>query len=144
MKITKKLIAAIFLILSSAETQAELLWNWYFSGITARSPNAELIIRKGLASVVLDSKIVHIKFYETDLPELKAEYVGVIKNNKEISGSLNYFFFDGAESWNGAFNKKEAPKGCEWEEILLRSSVPDGSVLMLSRQKGCTVVNDES
>ncbi len=142
----EKCISAIFLMLMSTVIYAddtERLWSWYFSGITSREPNTEVIIRQGTARVTFGTNSLQIDFNENDMPNFKAVYNGSFKNGRIISGKLNGFFFHGTESWNGVFNKKEAPKGCEWEEILLRSGVFDGSVLMLSRVKGCRVVSDE-
>lgn len=142
----KKLISIIFLMLVSTSVHAnnaDALWNWYFSGIATRKPNTEVLIRKGSASVTLKTSTIHIEFNENDMPKLNAVYTGVVKN-MEVSGTLNGFFFHGSELWSGVFSKKEMPAGCHWEEILLRPSIFDGSVLMLSRVKGCNVVIDES
>ena len=111
-------------------------WSWYFAGISSRSPVTELFTRTGNATVLVDRSIVRISFSEPRMSEYSAEFNGIVSEHGAIRGTLDGFFLHGEEIWTGYYVTSSSSEDCTWEEVLLRSGTPDGSVLVLSRASG--------
>jgi hypothetical protein len=110
-------------------------WRWYFVAFDSPSPGSDAFVRSGTARVVLDDSKVRIEFVEKGMPELKATYAGSLAKGGNVKGALDGFFFHGPEAWGGTYSQTNLNE-CRFEEIVLRSGVPDGSALVLSRAQG--------
>lgn len=117
--------------------EAEQSWKWYFAAFNSPSDGSGIFTRSGTARVVIDGSKVRVEFTEKDIPELKASYVGSLGMDGSVKGTLDGLFFHGPEAWNGSYAQMSLKEhGCRFEEIVLRSGIPDGSVLVLSRARG--------
>jgi len=134
-----KSILYAFLVLASISVSAQEMtaqqWNWYLSAFDSPSTGSGVLIRSGIAHVDLSNTDIRIKFNEKKLPELNAIYVGKFTKAGEVKGQLNGFFFHGSEEWNGSYHQANLNE-CHFQEIILKSDVPDGSVLVISRIQG--------
>jgi hypothetical protein len=75
---------------------------------------------------------------DTSGTEVISSYLGRVgSGGRGVSGTLDGFFLHGSEVWSGAISQKElTEQQCRFREIVLRSQVPDGSMLVLSRTEG--------
>lgn len=111
-------------------------WNWYYAAFYAPSPESKLLVRSGTAQVSIASNKIHIAFNERDSPDVRASFNGEMTRTGAVKGTLNGFFMHGAESRSGSYREMGSIRNCHWQEIVLRPSVPDGSVLTIARTEG--------
>jgi hypothetical protein len=134
-----KLLLALSIIfcgvVASAQTPSPE-WKWYFAGFCSPSPQSELCTRAGTASISRTNTEVTVALRQKDYPEMQARFSGKLSASGAINGVLTGFFPSGAEVLAGAFRQKGSVKTCHWQEITLRSSVPDGALLVLTRIDG--------
>lgn len=136
----RALISCLLLALTGSSACAQETappWKWYFAGIHHFSTSAEteLLIRSGTAHAVIDDGSVRVEFVEKEAPELKPTFDGHLGTGGHLTGELSGFFPHEPETWKGAYRQMAVP-GCRFEEIELRPSAPDGTVLMVSRVEG--------
>lgn len=111
-------------------------WNWYYVAFHSQAPGASVLLRSGTASVEVSENRIHVQFADREQPELRASFEGRIVDTVSVTGTLTGLFPSGAESRVGTYRRVGTTDKCRWQEIALRPSVPDGSVLMLSRVDG--------
>jgi len=95
-----------------------------------------MLLRFGSAQVHLEAGRLRIEFKEPQIPELSAVFDGQIVKSGKVRGELKGFFFHGSEILEGVYRRMEPENGCRLQEIMLRSGLSDGSVLMISRVQG--------
>lgn len=134
----KKVILLFGILLSGVVHSAtkDQPWNWYFASFNSPSVGSEIFVRSGIAQVLISGEDVQIKFSESRIPELKATFTGKINREGDVKGVLDKFFQEGEEVWGGRYSILLVSKNCKIEEILIRSGVPDGSVLAVTRTGG--------
>jgi hypothetical protein len=111
-------------------------WNWYFVAFCAPTPPTEICTRFGTATVSKSARSVNIEFRQKDYPEMHARFTGSLSPSGAISGVLAGFFSSGSETLGGAYRQMGKVSDCLWQEIALRSSVPDGLTLVLTKMDG--------
>ncbi len=135
MKILTGVLIALLSLAVHAQTQ-ECEWNWYYAAFYSPSSASRVMLRSGTATVKMSHSEIVLRFTEGDSPETQASFSGRITGPGNVRGTLKGFFPSGAENFSGAYRQMGETKSCRWQEIVLRSSVPDGSALVLSRIEG--------
>ncbi len=110
-------------------------WRWYYAAYGSPAPEARVFIRAGTASVAIEGAALRIDFKEdTPAPGERARFVGKLQAGK-VSGRLVSFFPSGDETRQGDYREHRIAN-CRWREIAIQPTVPDGSVLIVSRVEG--------
>lgn len=109
-------------------------WRWYYSSFSSPELSATIFIRNGTAQVTMNNKKIKIIFNEPALPEENPVFNGTYYQNKVI-GMLSNFFPSRGESLSGVLETKKYGE-CNFMEIVLRSGVPDSSMLVISKIDG--------
>jgi len=127
------------LLLSAGTTAADegkTYWRWYYSAFESPEQAAGVFFRSGQASVERKKGSLQINLRDKSTPELSPEFLGNLIHGN-IKGVLkNFFMHDDDLMFFGEYHSKTLGKQCFLEQIILRSAIPDGSVLVLSRVKG--------
>ncbi len=124
---------AFFSTIASADEMTDG-WRWYYSSYYSPKTDTKILVRNGVANVIINDNIVEIEFIENGFEDSKYKFVGKIKNGN-ITGKLINFFPSADEVMQGNYRKKEIPN-CEFRQIIIYPEYPDGSTLMVSKIDG--------
>lgn len=134
MKILAGLLFALFSVAAYAKPPNGE-WNWYYAAFN--SPlSGKVFLRSGTATVKISKSALLLQFMEKDYPEMQASFSGRFYGAKNVRGTLKGFFPSGADNFSGTYRKMGGMNSCHWQEFILRPSVPDGAVLVLSKVEG--------
>lgn len=134
-----KTLIGLFIFLFSIVAHAQKFdgeWNWYYAAFYSPSSGSDVLLRHGTATVRMSQSEISLQFVEKDFPEMRATFRGQIIGSGDVRGVLKGFFPSDSDRFLGTFRELGKIKSCRWQEIILRPSVPDGSVLVLSRVGG--------
>lgn len=115
---------------------ADKQWNWYYAAFYSPSLKSKVLLRSGVATVDIVHSKVLIKFKEEISPDIQSYYAGKVSASGEVLGSLNEFFPSGKEEFHGKYKQFRSSTTCHWQEIVLKPTTPDGSVIVISRIDG--------
>ncbi len=127
-----------------AQTDSEL-WHWYWVGPPHLRPADATFLRFGTARVAIGEGKVRIDFTAgDDVAHPNPTFEGRVAKDGAVEGELNGFSYQGPELWVGHYRGEDVEEeGCHYDEIMLRSGFPDGSVLMVSRLTKPCLSNSE-
>ncbi len=112
------------------------LWRWYYAAFASPEMSAAVFVRSGIASVNQSGGKIEIKFSEKNVPESAPVLVGHVSGEK-VRGTLEKFFMhDDSLVLSGDLRSSQVAKDCSFDEIVLRTEAPTGSLLVLSRVTG--------
>ena len=136
MKIFFLILGLLFSAGSAAAEGGKTYWRWYYSAFESPEQAAGVFLRSGQALVERKKGGLKINFREKNSPELSHDFSGDLIN-KNIKGVLKNFFMHNEDLlFSGEYHSKTFGKQCFLEQIFLRSAIPDGSMLVLSRVRG--------
>ena len=133
----KLLLACIVVSTPGVALPAETVhaWRWYYSAHGSPASDAKLIVRTGVANVVIDGASLRIDLAEAaPSADEKSTFVGKLAGAR-VSGKLINFFPSGDEIRQGEYREKQIAN-CKWQQISILPEYPDASVLIISRVEG--------
>ena len=111
-------------------------WRWYYASFESFEKTAGIFVRSGAASVKQIGNKIEINFRDREDQDMSPILVGNISNGK-VNGILKEFFLNGDElALFGDKRSSQVAKNCTFDEIVLRTKEPTGSMLVLSRVTG--------
>jgi len=138
--IMRALAGCVLLMLACASAWAQdsnQMWHWYYASPPYPNPGERPLLRFGTARVATGEGKIHINFAESDFPEMKATFEGRVAKGGDVRGELKNFFLQGPPvELPGQYRETKRGKGCQLQQIMLRTGFADGSILMLSRVRG--------
>lgn len=127
----------MFACASAAAQESNQPWHWYYVSPPYPDPGEHPLVRFGMARVALGEGKIRIDFAESGFPEMKPAFEGSVAKGGTVRGQLKGFFLEGPPvTLPGEYREGKRERGCQLQQIMLRTSFYDGSILMLSRVLG--------
>jgi hypothetical protein len=124
----------VIVLFSSEFSQAKKdQWSWYYTSFLSNNTN-KVFNRYGWAEITIkDDALIGYLVEERD-PKVELPLVGSIVDNRFFV-QLPTFFSSSSIEMAGVMRTRVI-EGCEYEEILLQYSIPNGEVLVMTKEMG--------
>lgn len=121
-----------------AKTETGMAWRWYMSGFCSPSLDAKLCMRSGLANVRIQKGQISASLIDPQIPESPMTFAGIVSKQNTVYGALKGLSLHAPiqDKYQGSYRELQMGKNCKSAQIILLPSVPDGSVISLSRVWG--------